>query len=91
MGIGLGRTTDDIVDIVNMYDSANIKNMARLTNPIISVNKPEETNLGDKLDLLTREVKKIKMSVNLDLDTIQEVMELKIEKNGKKKSQKVFL
>lgn len=87
LGIGKGRTTSDIVEIVKMHDL----NLTGNKVEGLKVVEKGDYLVANKIDKLAKEIANIKTTFAFSVDELNEAMEIKIRNGNKIKKQKAFL
>lgn len=86
LGIGRGRTTSDVVDIVKMHD-LNITG----SKSNIQVVKQGDVLVANEIKSLKKEITNLKTSFNFSIDDLNDAMEIKIRNGNKIKTNRAFL
>lgn len=89
-----GRTTKDIVNIVQRYDAGIIPNLSNLTAPRVEMSNLSIDNTGQivqRLDTMTEQFSKLKFSVNLEVNEFKKMAELIVRDGNKFKVNRTSL
>lgn len=86
LGIGRGRTTSDVVDIVKMHD-LNLTG----SKSNIQVVKQGDVLVANEIKSLKKEITNLKTSFNFSIDDLNDAMEIKIRNGNKIKTNRAFL
>ena len=89
--IGRGRTTQDVVDIVQAYDSNSLVNLSKVAVPVVKKfdSKNYDAVVASKLDKLTEKVSQLETKVVFDFDAMEEYWEIKTRRGNNQKT-KIF-